>query len=152
MEITPGGILRDIPIQSHDINNISEPQLVPTALSYRHHPSDHDNHHPRKSSTGAQDQKVSSSLLYNYNTWNGFTTKSWIKSLWEKVDNLGINVDMVYGNILLPRDRDVCIMERFAEIGIRGDLLAQLNRCRKRQEAIFLSDIMTMNGRSIKAN
>ena len=69
----------------------------------------------------------------------------------KKVNKLGIYVDMVYKNTPLPRERDVHIMERFVELGIRGKRLAKLNKCRKRQEAIFLSDITTTNRRSIEA-
>ena len=70
-------------------------------------------------------------LHYNYTTWSGLATNSWIKSLWEKVDNLGIKIKPEYKSIPLPIEKDVCIMEHFAALGIRGDLLAQLNKCRK---------------------
>ena len=43
-------------------------------------------------------------------------------------------------------------MELFVALGIRGDMLSQLNRYRKRQEALFMSYITTANGRRIENN
>ena len=43
-------------------------------------------------------------------------------------------------------------MEQFVALGIRGDLLAQINKFRKVQEAFFVSSITAANGRSIKSN
>ena len=58
-------------------------------------------------------------LLYDYNRRSGLATNSWIKSLWEKVDKLGIDINLIYGPIPLPRNRDVCTMEMCVELGIR---------------------------------
>ena len=91
-------------------------------------------------------------LNYDYDTWSGLATNSWIKSLWEKVDKLGIKLELEYKSILLPREKDVCTMEHFVALGIRGDLLAQINKFRKVQEAFFVSSITAANGRSIKSN
>ena len=71
-------------------------------------------------------------LLYNYETWSGLATNSWIKSLWEKVDKLGIDIDLMYEPILLPRNKDAFIVEMFVKLGIRGEQLKQINKCRKR--------------------
>ena len=73
-------------------------------------------------------------LLYDYITWSGLATGScWTKSLCEKVGKLRIDVDMIYESIPLPRERDICIMEHFVELGIRGEQLAKLNKCRTKQ-------------------
>ena len=85
-------------------------------------------------------------LHYNYDTCSGLTTNSWIKSPWEKIDKLGIKLELEYKSIPLPREKDGCIIELFVALGIRGDMLAQLNKCRKRQEALFMSKIPTANG------
>ena len=43
-------------------------------------------------------------------------------------------------------------MEAFVAAGIREDLLEDLNKCRKRQEAFFMSNIATANGQCIESN
>jgi len=48
-----------------------------------------------------------------------------------------------YKSIPLPIEKDASIMETFVTAGIRGDLLEELNKCRKRQEAFFISNIAT---------
>ena len=64
-----------------------------------------------------------------------------------KIDKLGIKLKVVYKSIPPPRLKDVCIMEALVEAGIRGNRLIALNKCRKHQEALFMSDITTANGR-----
>ena len=43
-------------------------------------------------------------------------------------------------------------MEQSVALGIRDDMLDQLNKYRKRQEAFFVSLIMTANDRRIESN
>ena len=59
---------------------------------------------------------------------------------------------MLYKSILLPREKDASIMEALVAAGIRGDLLEELNKCRKHQEAFFVSNIPMANGQRIKSN
>ena len=49
----------------------------------------------------------------------------------------------------LARENDECIMERLVREGVRGAELVSINRARKQQEALFLSDIVTANGKKI---
>ena len=49
----------------------------------------------------------------------------------------------------MPRERDECIMERLVKEGIRGSRLVGINRARKVQEALFLSDIANADGTKI---
>ena len=60
-------------------------------------------------------------IVYDYDTWSGLAIDSWIKSVWEKVDKLGIDVNLIYEPVSLPRNRDAYIMERFVELRIRGE-------------------------------
>ena len=46
----------------------------------------------------------------------------------------------------------VCVMKAFVKAGVQGDFLIELNRCRKHQEALFMSDITTANGRQLESN
>ena len=43
-------------------------------------------------------------------------------------------------------------MEALVEAGIRGNCLIALNKCRKYQEALFMSDITMANGRRLERN
>ena len=68
--------------------------------------------------------------------------------LWEKISVYGIKVKLKYPKIKQPRgSQEKCIMEMIVE-GSRmcNKDLASFNRPRKRQQAIFLSDISTAKG------
>ena len=43
-------------------------------------------------------------------------TNSWIKSLWKKIDKLGIKLEVIYRGIPLPREKDLYIMEEFMAV------------------------------------
>ena len=82
---------------------------------------------------------------YDYNTWSRLATNSWIKSLWEKNQQAR---DQARGGIQehpAPMEKYVCIIEALMAAGIQGDQLAERNKCRKQQEAFFLSDITMVN-------
>eukprot|EP00986_Skeletonema_menzelii_P019202 scaffold27129_cov502-Skeletonema_menzelii.AAC.1 len=57
---------------------------------------------------------------------------------------------MDYPTIPLPRENDALIMQKMVDLGIRGAELKRINRVRITQEALFLSDITTPNGRSLE--
>ena len=44
-------------------------------------------------------------LHYDYDIWIGLTTNSWIKSLWGKVNKLGIKLKLEYKSTQLPREK-----------------------------------------------
>ena len=71
--------------------------------------------------------------------------------LWEKVKAYNIEVKLKNPKMKQPRgSQDKCIMKMVVE-GSRmsNDELASFNRPRKRQQAIFLSDIATTKGDKI---
>ena len=49
-----------------------------------------------------------------------------------EADKLGIDIDLIYEPIPLPRNRDTYIMEIFVELGIQGEQLEKTNKRRKR--------------------
>ena len=49
----------------------------------------------------------------------------------------------------MPREKDECITERLVREGVRGQELVSINRVRKHQVAMFLSDIAAASGRKI---
>ena len=87
---------------------------------------------------------------YDFKVWGGLATKSWIKSLWERIHRFNIKIDLDYDAFPMPRERDECIMERFVREKVAGKELASINRVRKHQQALFLSDIVSANGRTIE--
>ena len=39
---------------------------------------------------------------YDYNTWQHLATDSWVKALWEKIDNMGIDLELEYEFLIPP--------------------------------------------------
>ncbi|EJK54586.1 hypothetical protein THAOC_25770, partial [Thalassiosira oceanica] len=67
------------------------------------------------------------------------------------VFHLGIDLQVDYKVLALPRVNDECIMEACVDAGIRGAELIGINRARKHQEALFMSDIVTADGTKIES-
>ena len=88
-------------------------------------------------------------FLYNYGVWGCLATESWVKALWVKLDEFGIDLLLEYQKIPRPRERDQLIMQTFVDDGCRGKELGGQNRARKCQEALYLSDIAMPAGRKI---
>ena len=88
---------------------------------------------------------------YGYDTRNGLATDSWVKLLWEQIWNYNIQLEVDYKPLTMPREYDKCIMERFVNERVRGHELVAINRVRKHQQAMFVSDIAAANGKSIEA-
>ena len=86
---------------------------------------------------------------YEFDVWESLATDSWVKSLWERIQHFGLDLQLDYKVLPMPRVNDECIMESCVETGIRGSALIGINRVRKHQEALFLSDIVTADGRKI---
>ena len=85
-------------------------------------------------------------FTYDFSIWKDLATNSWIKSLWERLQHFDIDLQIDYEVLPMPRTNDECIMERCVDDGVRGAELASINRVRKYQEALFLSDIVTADG------
>ena len=85
-------------------------------------------------------------LHYDYKIWGPLATDSWVKALWQKIDHFGLALDLDYRSLPLPRENDACIMELLVTQGVRERDLIAANRCRKCQEALFLSDITRADG------
>ncbi|KAL7459566.1 hypothetical protein ACHAWC_011573 [Mediolabrus comicus] len=87
---------------------------------------------------------------YDYSVWGILATESWPKALWEKLDNMGIIIDIKYHSIPAPRRKDKTIMQCAVDAGKRDRDLRSINRVRIVQEAFFLSDITSANGKFIE--
>ena len=89
-------------------------------------------------------------LHYDYNTWAHLATNSWIKSLWEKVDYFGLGLQLEYENLAPLREHDTCLMEELIRLKVSKAMATKVNRCRKRQEVMWISCIASASGGSIE--
>lgn len=73
-------------------------------------------------------------LQESYQQYSNWITHSWLKSLWEKCDLLGIMVE--FNNITLcpPRERDKWLMREFIQLGYSPQALLCLNQMRLNQQ------------------
>ena len=56
---------------------------------------------------------------YDFEIWGHLSTDAWAKALWEKIDELGIVLDLQYDDIPIPRSKDRDIMDCMVELGLR---------------------------------
>ncbi len=85
----------------------------------------------------------------SYKHYGDWVTTCWLKQVWEKVDRYGFILTV--HNLLLsfPREDDNWLMARFIAMGYEGEELMTLNRVRKHQQVLFLSDILGASGGSL---
>ena len=74
-------------------------------------------------------------------------THCWLRSFWEVVDKYKLVLEVDYPEVPLPRQNDVTIMSIAMSLGLQGDDLLSIIRCRLSCCSIFLSDITSANGR-----
>jgi hypothetical protein len=76
-------------------------------------------------------------------------TKSWLKSIWEKVQ--AFHLRMEFGNIdlPLPQEGDAWLMEELFHMHFGKDELVRLNRVHLHQQVLFLLDILDARGMAI---
>ena len=79
-----------------------------------------------------------------------FTTRSWIRSLWESLDYCGIELVVDYPTVPHPRVGDKLVVEIFIADGVQDFVLESLQKCRLAWGVIFLSDMTAANGCSIE--
>ena len=78
---------------------------------------------------------------YDYYTWNKLATDSWVKLLLERVHKFYIQLVVDYKPLPLSREYNKCIMEIVVNGSVKGHELVVINRVRKHQHVIFLSNI-----------
>ncbi len=88
-------------------------------------------------------------LTEAYSVGSAWTTHSWLKSVWEKVDLFRIDVRIGNVDISPPRVGDEWLMRRFLGMGFSRSELVKLNRVRLAQQVIFVSDVLDAGGRAI---
>ena len=90
-------------------------------------------------------------LGYSFQKYGCLATNTWAKPLWEKTQAFKINATLDYRGLHRPRgQQDNCLMEILVEDHDLGeDVLKWVNRVRKHQEVMFLSDIATAGGNKV---
>ena len=85
----------------------------------------------------------------SYKHYGDWVTTSWLKRVWEKVSFFGFTISV--NNLLAcnPREGDDWLMSQFIARGYTANKLAVLNRVRKHQQVLFLSDILGAGGGSV---
>ena len=73
-------------------------------------------------------------------------TTSWLRQVWEKLDRFKFAVTVHNLHSVFPREGDDWLMARFIGVGYRKDDLLTLNRVRKHQQVLFLSNILGAGG------
>ena len=73
-----------------------------------------------------------------------------MKSLWEKVDHFGLGLHLEYKSLVPPRERDFPLMEEIIKGKPSKELSTSINRCRKRQEVIWMSGLASASSRIIE--
>ncbi len=76
-------------------------------------------------------------------------TTSWLKQVWEKLERFKFVVTVHNLCSFPPQEGDDWLMARLIAIGYRGDDLRTLNRVRKHQQVLFLSNILGAEGKSL---
>ncbi len=66
--------------------------------------------------------------------------------MWEKVERYGFVLTVHNLSLSFPQEGDDWLMARFIAMGYEGEELLTLNRVRKHQQVLFLSDILGASG------
>ncbi len=85
----------------------------------------------------------------SYEHFGDWVTTSWLKRVWEKVSFFGFTLSVRNLPACYPREGDDWLMSRFIARGYTANELATLNRVRKHQQVLFLSDILGAGGGSV---
>ena len=72
-----------------------------------------------------------------------------MKAIWERVWHFDLSLEINYKTLEMPREQDECIMEQLVKDRVCGSRLVSINRVRKVQEALFLSNITNADGTKI---
>ena len=85
----------------------------------------------------------------SYKRFGDWVTDGWLKSIWEKVDLFDVRVEVNNVPLRMPKKRDNWLMMLFIQAGYSKVDLIRLNRVRKHQQVLFLSDILCAIGKQI---
>jgi hypothetical protein len=85
----------------------------------------------------------------SYKHYGDWVTTCWLKRVWEKVDRYGFDLTMHNLSLSFQQEGDDWLMAQLIATGYEGEELLTLNRVRKHQQVLFLSDILGASGGSL---
>ncbi len=85
----------------------------------------------------------------NFSILGALATDVWLKAIWEHIWYYKFRIYLNYPIQPLLRGSDVKIMELLTERGKQGETLKGLNRCRLAHKAIYLSCVLTAEGKHL---
>ena len=85
-----------------------------------------------------------------YEVWGYLATLSWVKMFWRSLQSSKMEIQMVFDEIPIPRVNDMTIMDIVYSKRPPTDVMESLNRCRVYLHLLFLSDMVTANGRKLE--
>jgi hypothetical protein len=86
----------------------------------------------------------------DYERWSHLAPLLWVKMLWRSLHHFDIHLHMSFPTLSSPREQDQVIMEIFLAKDLSPTTISSLSRCRGFLEAIFLSDITTVDKRYLE--
>ncbi len=89
-------------------------------------------------------------LSLDYSVCECLATPCWFKVVWERLWYYCFDMHLDYPTIPFPRERDELLVDLFLAYGATGARLQSLNRCRLALNMLFLSDIVSANGRHLQ--
>jgi hypothetical protein len=89
-------------------------------------------------------------LELDFSKWGYLATPSWVKLLWKLLHAYNIQLHMLYPEIPNPRGQDHAIMDIILSQVSDPSIITKLNRCRGSRKAIFLSDLVTADGKYLE--
>jgi hypothetical protein len=90
-------------------------------------------------------------LTQPFKKWGHLAPLLWVKMLWQSLDRFKIQLRMKYPTIPTPRERDQVIMEIVLDRVSSMAEIQSINWCRGMLQCIFLSDVVTADGRYLES-
>jgi len=87
----------------------------------------------------------------DYDNWGYFAPLSWTKMLWRTLSVSGFSLHLEYEMMASPRVGDKVVADMFQEYSADKDILTSLQRVRGSMNVIFLSDMVTADGKFIES-
>ncbi len=85
-------------------------------------------------------------LKLSHTNFGNMVTIGWLKQVWEKLDRFKFVVMVHNLHLKYPQEGDSWLMARLIIVGYRDDDLQMLDRVRKHQQVLFLSNILGAGG------
>jgi hypothetical protein len=90
-------------------------------------------------------------LTLPFKQWGYLAPLLWVKKLWRSLDTFNIQQHMKYPPLPFPQERDQVIMEIILGEVSSAAVIQSISRCQGSLQCIFLSDLVTANGRYLES-